>query len=487
MNKSSNQKSEDFCLKSYFEKKENDERINIPVKNIQNEDLIYFENFLKTNNKLKSIILSEGDTEGYKNIFQSLKNFDKITSLSISLFQKIKNFENLFEFLKKTKKLEHLLVRFDGSFEALKNVFNCLKFNNSIKNLDLAYNRIRYDACKIIGQMIKENKSVINLNLNGNDINDGLIFLVDALEKDETIEELSLSHNKIFEDYFEEIGRLIEKIKHIEKLNLSNNLSATTGSKIIGNSLLQNTTLRELNLSENNLRNSGAIELAYGLEENKSLEILCISGNKIRAQGMVEIFLSLESNQHLTCLDISKQNIYGKSDSKQISESLYSLLKNNQTIKMLNVSQNQFKPDIIGLGLKFNYSLENIDLEDNKFKLSTPGSFSRFCTHLIENKTLKTLKLSNNILEDERAKYVAHLISKNDTLKSLDFRNCGISYDGAQIICEAVRLNNSLTELEIGINILDKDFKNMLKKNFDRIHLPGLINIKIKNLNFIFK
>eukprot|EP01080_Neovahlkampfia_damariscottae_P011769 gene11769-5107_t len=479
--------TEEISFKTYFEKKEKDAKILIPVKNMKKEEFIYFENFLKQTNKLKSITLSQGDEEGYKQIFEILKKIDKISSLSISRFLCPESSLFLTGYLNETKTLKNLSIRYDGDIEVLENLSNSLKINQTVEDLNLGYNYIQYKGCNIIGRIIKENRSIKKLNLVGNDINDGLFLIVDSLEMNETLSELSLSQNKILEDYFSEIGRLLKKNQFLKVLDLSNNTARTSGSRVIGASLYLNKTLKELNLNDNLLRNKGAIELSFGLEENQILEILHIANNNMGVDGMNEIFISLESNHSLKYLDISGQNVKPIKEGVQISQGLYSLLKNNQSLKRLNISRNPIQPDTIGLGLKVNYSLEQIELEDCRFNFWRPGNFSRFITCLIENKTLKTMNISNNKLGDERAIYIGYLISKTEVLNHLDIRNCDISLDGAKIIHEAVKLNRSLLQLQVGIYKIDEDIEEILKSNFDQIHFPKLKEINLKNINFKFR
>jgi len=107
-------------------------------------------------------------------------------------------------------------------------------------------------------------------------------------------------------------------------------------------------------------------------------------------------------------------------------------MTNNQ----FNLAELNFKfcflsfDDIIQLsnGIKFNSTIFKIDLSNNGLKACT---FKFFLDSLVDNSTLNDLRLCGNLLDNEFAVDLAHLLESNSTLKIVDISKNPIGKEGA--------------------------------------------------------
>jgi Ran GTPase-activating protein (RanGAP) involved in mRNA processing and transport len=112
---------------------------------------------------------------------------------------------------------------------------------------------------------------------------------------------------------------------------------------------------------------------------------------------------------------------------------------------------------IISIELSDNY------LEDHLVELVTES--------LINNKVVKALNLSQNKITDKGAVYIAELIKDtNNNITKIDLAQNNIGYKGARIIADAIISNPGLTELRLEGNPLGgkrglKAIENNMRKS----------------------
>lgn len=150
------------------------------------------------------------------------------------------------------------------------------------------------------------------------------------------------------------------------------------------------------------LDSSHARVLAEAIAAHKFLFKLVLKGNCIGNNGTFFFAKSLEINKSLKTLDLSNNSV-----SAQGFKALFSALKNNHTLTYLNVSGNSMDQN-------------DVAKQDQK-----------------------------NQDDDFGSKFLADALCSNTTLKTLDISNNFISYEGAQAILNAVKVNTSLTQLVI--------------------------------------
>ena len=246
------------------------------------------------------------------------------------------------------------------------------EWNNLDEDIDEVYDKYGVYASIeeyviAIANMIKENTTIVKLNLESNCLGEyGIHELANALRVNTTITNLNLSKNNLEEYGTQKIADALYMNTTITKLNLSSNWLGENGALIIAEALLVNTTLRSLNLSHNYLRRNGfrseigIIAIANALCKNKSITELDLEHNKIGLNGAQELSKALYVNDTLKILNLENNKIREES-ACEIAKALYV----NKTLKVLNLSDN--KLDKYGVhaiidALRNNNTITSLDL-----------------------------------------------------------------------------------------------------------------------------
>ena len=126
-------------------------------------------------------------------------------------------------------------------------------------------------------------------------------------------------------------------------------------------------------------------------------------------------------NKSLTQLDLSRKNIQDN-DGVDIAKILFT----NKVLRTLQLEGNNLGPKSakeFGLALRMNNTLRLLDLESNQ--LTQDGEDLSGITHFIgaltQNKTLISLNLANNKLEEPIDKEIRCMLEVNTTLIDLEF------------------------------------------------------------------
>lgn len=130
----------------------------------------------------------------------------------------------------------------------------------------------------IIGKKCKE------LRLTSNQITfNGAWILVEALNNNKTLQDLSLWNNRISDDGAMCLAQVLSTNNNTLKiLNLGKNGITDTGAEELAEMLRKNQTLTELYLGDNNISDKGVQMLAKSIEKsNTTLEILSLTSNEL--------------------------------------------------------------------------------------------------------------------------------------------------------------------------------------------------------------
>ncbi|KAN0023725.1 hypothetical protein ACTFIV_008112 [Dictyostelium citrinum] len=248
----------------------------------------------------------------------------------IPLFFKIQNFENI-------KHIEILNV--DAPDVVTKVICNILidpNINSTIKQLksiDLSLSNLSNTHIHYILNALKINKSVEDINLEGNQLGDQSIYDLSCfLLNNNTIKYLDLQ-NCDSKNGLACIGMLLSKNKSIISLNWSNN-DSNNSIDFLCHGLKLNNTLTTLSLSGCNIDELGAICLGEVFKNNNSIKYIDLSTNQIGDYGAISLANRLRNHPTIKYLDISCNNI-----SEGRVEEISNILQSNQTLKKLKIYQ----------------------------------------------------------------------------------------------------------------------------------------------------
>jgi hypothetical protein len=158
---------------------------------------------------------------------------------------------------------------------------NALETNESIVEMDVSHN--------LLGGGEKQTK---NMNINSENLTGGASVAA-ALKHNKTLLNLDLSWNKLGLASSTHLGYALAINNSLLSINLAYNTIRDDGAEIIGSSLASNSALRVLNLSSNGIGPQGMVVLSTGLRLCRGLERLDISGNPIGRQGVSSLLQTL--------------------------------------------------------------------------------------------------------------------------------------------------------------------------------------------------
>ena len=199
--------------------------------------------FLLVNKTLQELNISYNDNvnfkaEGIKYIVRSLVDCPNIKMIDFSGMILTGCGEFVANLLENSKSLEKMVLKNDYlNANDFKNIFEKVKTNKIIKEIDISFNDMGGDkSLEYIRDSIKENASLIKLNLNKININnDNYNIIFDGIENNKNISKYSLSYNsinlKIVIDFFMKQTQ-VKNLKFIPNEN-NNNKQLTLDEKKI--------------------------------------------------------------------------------------------------------------------------------------------------------------------------------------------------------------------------------------------------------------
>ena len=182
---------------------------------------------------------------------------------------------------------------------------------------------------------------------------------------------------------------------------------------------------------------------------------------------------------------------------------LVQALRVNNSVKTLKLSKNVLHDEgakalaelLGGYGSKssgtVNTTLEHIDLSNCCIG---PKGTQHLAQALCVNTSVKTLKLSKNVLHDEGAKALAELLggygskssgTVNTTLEHIDLSNCCIGPKGTQHLARALCVNTSVKTLKLFNNPLDDEGAKALAELLGGYgsKSSGTVNTNLEHIN----
>ena len=315
----------------------------------------------------------------------------------------------------------------------------------AVNELNLADNHLSTSSSKFIAE-ITLNKRIKALYIQGNHLQDG--EYLQSLTQSNTLELLDISENEIQTEGAVRIFRTLKSnYGYLKKLILANNGITKSAADEIRVALTTNKTLEVLDLSHNKLQSTGIVEIMYSLnKDNKTLKDLNVESNDITDSATGKIAATLANNMSLEQLNLSGNSLKTKGAIR-----ILGALEINKTLKMLSmrdcdITYTEQAGDYIKNALACNSGLEKLLLCKNR--LQTSGAI-RIMQSLQKNSTLKVINLWNNNITDQVANEVANALSNNTCLEELVLQKNQISSEGVKIILSGLKHNKSLKLLAI--------------------------------------
>ena len=373
--------------------------------------------------------------------------------------------------------------------EGVKNLLQGVVNNTSIVHLDLCNNSINSEGALYLLRTLGNHKTLYSLNLGSTENfhrnklgKAGGCEIEVFLNRNTVIGILNLYGAGISESILE-ISRGVENSKSLVSLNLGGNgLGPVEIGILFG--YIKNSQILIIDLSENCIGNQGCAAIADLLASDYHLEQLSVKENDIKYKGCKELFSALYSNSYLRILDISLNPI------KYLPIEVSQSLENNASLKEINFSECLLKKEaisIIGTLFSKNKTIETVNLSGNNIDDIKAGYISN---GLSKNQCLKSVNLSRNKIKNQGAKYLAGVLKINQSIIEINLKENSIKDAGAEEFAETIRFNTSILRINLESNSVGSKqidtINKLLKNNIELVNksAPTLVKKKLASIGY---
>ena len=296
----------------------------------------------------------------------------------------------------------------------------------------------------------------INKNINNIITKNDAIKENEYLQDDDDNNKNKINTIKIFSSKFDNILLFDKLMKFIKNKTIKkfyfydNNINADfEGWESISDFLENNYNVRYIDLQCSHIYDNHLNSLIRALTD-KRIRSLNLSQNFITLEGVKIISSFLKNNKTLKKLDLSRNSqIEFKADGvKNILESLIS----NQNIENIDFSNMHLTGcgEYIGKFLSINKSLEALTLRNIKLNVS---DFKNIFENIKNNNTIKEIDISwNNMGGDKRLEYISSAIKENKSLTCLKMDKIDINNDNYEIIFDGIEQNKTISFYTVNYN-----------------------------------
>ncbi|EPB83038.1 hypothetical protein HMPREF1544_10221 [Mucor circinelloides 1006PhL] len=277
-----------------------------------------------------------------------------------------------------------------------------------------------------------------------------------------TIQRLDLSQNNFKSKGYKYIAIFIKESKTIQSVDLSRCTFEKKGMQYLAQGLQYATTLSKLVMDKCNIKPPPETFQSFseGVYNATSLQTLSLRNNHFAPnQGTWIANLIAPRLNGLKDLDLSGNQV------NSMLAPLAAVLRNNTSLLHLNLSNCQINHEGLSLlsnALGDNRCLEELDLSMNPLGHETDEGILALKDALTRNSCLQSLNLSETQLSSSTAIALAEALPENASLCRLDLsKNPHIDMAGILALAISIKMNHTLTFLDINIPPLDEELANL--------------------------
>ena len=351
-----------------------------------------------------------------------------------------------------------------GKF-GLDNIIEHLKKKTcSLKKLNLSYNYLGNEGCSLISESLKNNKSLISLNISGNNIlNEGVIAFANNIksEYNTTLKSISFKDNSITSNGIMQFCNILanESSDRFKKIDFSVNYLDETGLSDYGYFISKFNNIKSIVLSDK-----------FSKHALNNFFIYCQNLNNLKKIHFCQINLTYESTKNFNELLINNKNIeklfittnrhLGGDGIIDICPGIQHNLKISQLF-LPACTIGDIGAEELAKALFRNIDIKEINLDDNKIGLNGIKALSE---KVLGKVSLIKINLSHNLIDEDGAVYIGKSLETSSSLQILQLNSNKIKNKGCIVISKGLEKNNSLVELhldnngisDIGVNALSK-------------------------------
>ena len=334
----------------------------------------------------------------------------------------------------------------------------------TLKKLNLGYNYLGNDGLSLLGECLKYNKSLISLNVSGNNIlNDGLITFANCImyKYNQTLQKLNFKDNPINSDGIIQFCNILkdEPSNRFTKINFRLTHIDKYGLPELGYFLGKFDNLNSIQLT--NLLTYEATNNFFIYCKNLSnLKKIIFLGISLTGDSTKDLNELLLNNKNLEKLIISTDRNLGSNGTIDICPGIEHNLKITHLIMPLCFIGDE-GAEVLANALFKNIDIKEINLEENKIGEKGIKALSEKVFGKI---SLNKLNLSHNLIDEEGAKYLGKSLENASNLQNLILNSNKIMDNGCIYIANGLEKNDSLIELSLDYNKITNIGINALSK-----------------------
>ena len=281
-----------------------------------------------------------------------------------------------------------------------------------------------------IAAIIRHNENLRQIEMSGCkfDTNE-IVEICESLCSCFQLQNINLSHNEIAGHAVDVLLVLILQ-SCLECINLQNCGLTSDSSKSVITALTRNHSLKLVDLSLNEMAEDSAVDIAALIANNKNIEVLRLP-NCVTSAGSIN-----EGNFLLPCYSLSHYMLSSISDS----------IKHARSIEFGFCQLNSDLASGVAALATSNNSLKQLKFSE---LVLTHNGLKQLGNSILIIEGLNNISITGVHLTDSDADNLATLINNNKSVKSFDISDCVISYEGKNIIFEAIINLTSLKSLNL--------------------------------------
>ena len=334
--------SDNISIDSNFENEENGTENNkikkIIIQNSKFPDLYVFALLIKNLEKYKSLQkfafnnnFINSDFEGWKNIESLLnKNYNiRILDLSSSTLNDLE-LEGIIESIKdKRIRLLNLSENF-LTVEGMKSLSNFLKINKTLQRLYLQRNAVvqfKAEGVKYVCESLLNHPNILLLDFSFMELTGCGQFIGKLIKENKTLENLNIASCKLNIVDFKNICEPICNDKKLKKFNISfNDMGGNKSLEEIGKIIIFNKSINEIHLDQMNLNMDNYNIILDAIKKNKTIKYYSLSYNyNLNPKIVLKFFLEKNDVDCLEYIPYNQETHLGKEftlEEKKILERL---------------------------------------------------------------------------------------------------------------------------------------------------------------------
>lgn len=397
--------------------------------------------------------LKSGCVDILHGLFGSQQSLQKIYLCKCNISEQ--NAKDIGKILKEFTNLTEIDI---GCNESLKS--GCVDILNGLLESKYSLEKIDFNSCSLneqhgkeIGKILGKFSLIADINLawNGSVGSSCVDILKGLLSSKCSLKKINLNTCNLTENNGKVIGNILKEFVSIVDLNVAENKSLKSGCVYILDGLLTSQhSLQKIDFNDCSLSQQNSKDIGFALKQFTALKDIDIGQNKFLKAGCIDILSGLSESKH----SLQKIFLYKCNLSEQNGKRLGNILKEFTIVTEIDVGWTEsLKSGCVDIlcGLTGCYhSLEKIDFNECKLNEHDGKAIANILKNFIRIKDIDVGQ--NKSLKSGCVDILSGLIGSQFLLQKICFYACNLSEQNGKDIGRILKQFTSVSEINIGKN-----------------------------------